>query len=285
MGPGFHYQGTTDLVGPFPQDWLWVGRLFSTGAVETSIASGITVQPIQNTFSGFLGYTNDPGTSLFRPTLGNFPPNPIAITEVWRFSVELQRPTGQVEDQVSVPVTLDMTSGLVSLLERKIQAQAGGFTDADRADAQIVKQSVSWSIPPVVGGAAALVGGVVDLFKYPPIQHLIRSQPFPLQGRGVITRTSHPLLAESYGLDWTFTTVPAGYGVDDGAWPTYEHRMLQLLVVKRDAGSNTFAEEMFEINAESLPAVWGFPHPVEVHYDVSPGVLVTARFFIGPRPQ
>ena len=271
MGPGFHYQGTTDLVGPFPQTWTWLGSLESSGAVETTMIAGLTVRPILNQFSGFLGYQNDPGTSLFRPTVTSFPPNPIAITETWRFTVKLVNDAGVTEDQTSVPVTLDTTSGLVSLLERKIRDQAGLTPAQDAAlmstNAAVQLDLGSGFFQPI----SALLGNM-------PPSLLQRELITPDRtGEGDLTRPGGALTVAAQGLMWQVVSAPVGIGIDEGAPDTYEIDVLQLGFVRSLNDGSTYFGDTSVIRQPVGVWAWGSVTPTRIHYWITPGV--TIRFW------
>lgn len=276
MGPGFHYQGTTDLVGPFPQDWQWVGSLFSTGPVEQTIVSGVTVNPILNSFSGLLGYTNVPGTSTFQPTIQSFPPNPVAITETWFFSVQLQRPTGVVEDQTSVPVTLDMTTGLISLLERK-QSTAHGYTQTDR-DRDLKTSAAVLSAFPLTDLVSEIAEiGLDAQFGCPPMALLVPSAAQLLTGSGTLDRPQGATGVNAYGFVFRTEVVPPGLSVQDGRSLEYPERLAQFLVIRVDAAGNEFVAGRYDFHHDQERMCWGIPFPKRLEYSILPGVSL--RFF------
>lgn len=283
FGPGFSFQGSTDLVGPIPLDWSWIIDLIATGPVETTLATSILTTASQQSFSGVMGYTPD-AQGVHRPT-NVFPMNPRAMTSgTWRFSARLQRPNGLIEDQTSFPVQLDMTTAQISYLEDTIRSVVGnvqgGFTDQDRADAQIVKMSVSTEYAPSIPGAIPILGTVIEHFLSPSDGLLVEAHPLLLSGRGQLPYVIPPGFITSYGGTWRIVTAPTGLGRHDGVQVRFEHRLVQWRVIRVDAGSRNYVDQVDDQFMSDQRIRWDSPAPLRVEYDIQPGVVLEWQFLL-----
>lgn len=285
MGLDFNFSGSTDLVGPFPQDWYWWGKLQTSSPIETRLLDGLIHRPITNSFSGILGYENDPDTSLFRPTLRPFPIDARVLAQTWSFSIELTRPTGVVEDQTSVPVTLDMQTGATAWLAARQTAATGGYTEQDRAVALETRNAAIAALPLTTGLGELADVALSALAGCPPENLLVPSSPTLIYGSGTLERPSGTTGVYAYGFTTRLEVVPPGLSVIDGRALEYPERLAQFLLIRVDSAGNEYVSDRWALHQDQERVCWGVPFPKRVEYSVLPGVSMRFYWLLFPIGQ
>jgi hypothetical protein len=82
------------------------------------------------------------------------------------------------------------------------------------------------------------------------------------------------LIALTYGISWSFFTIPANIGLTLGDPIEYEFRMLQLASEYQDLGGHSFLAQVADINFDGGFYLWDEPLPTNVHYTILPGVAI-----------
>jgi len=282
MGPGFLVQGSTNILGPFPNDWAWTARLFTVGPVEQSLVIGQKMNPTESQFAIPMGYVNDAATSVFRPI-----PVPIldsrAVAQTpARLSVELTTSTGAVEDQTSIEVLPNFTTGLATYLgsvTRNQASAAGGFNATDRTNLELTLGAVRAVLPPPLTGGPSVAFGLIDLVRGPPRSMLRRTGSLLISGRGVIP-TQPPGAQHSFGGTWSIQTLPPGYGRDDGIVVEYHRRLGQFVVLRDEVTSDLYIDVLEDSHWADNFILWQFPNPIQIQYDIAPGVVLLWQWLI-----
>ena len=194
-----------------------------------------------------------------------------------QYQVTLLHPDGvQVLDQATTTRTWD-DSWAFRLFQTT--QPAGGFTTEDRTNLTNVLSSVRTVLPAVLPGGAQLVMSAVDLLRGPPRSILQPVGSLLLSGRGTFS-AQPPGYLHSFGGTWSFFTIPAGYGKDDGALVEWHRRIAQFVVIREGAGDNSYLDVFEDTHFEGGFIQWQFPNPTEIQYDIAPGAQVLWRWLV-----
>jgi hypothetical protein len=264
MGPGFLVQGATNILGPFPNDWAWNVRMFTVGPVEQNLVVGQLSNPTGSQFSIPMGYVNDAATTIFRP---------IAVPIL---------DTGAVEDQTSIEVVPNFTTGLATYLgsvTRNQAAASGGFVQSDRDTLELVLNSVYRAFPPSLTGGPSISMAVLDLVRGPPRSFLRRFGSVLISGQGALSAVP-PAALHSFGGTWSIQTLPAGYGRDNGIVPEYHRRLAQFVVLRDEPTSDLYIDVLEDSHWSDNFILWQFPNPIQIQYDVAPGVVLIWNWLV-----
>jgi len=204
----------TDFIGPIEVGSFWTYEIW-TPTSEQRIARGLRYTNISNPslVIGQVQTGQGQPITLEIPTQLPLTPHGAAA----RLVVTLSSPLGAVLDTTSMPVTYDAVTGTQFVISQMPTTTVqGGFTASDRSNLDLVLQAVRVVSPPALTGGANIVAQVIDLVRGPPRSFLRRFGSLTLSGRGTFS-AQPPGAAHSFGGTWSFITVPAGYGRDDGA--------------------------------------------------------------------
>jgi len=194
---------------------------------------------------------------------------------------------------VSAQSTILDTSGPIGVVWRpdpagvayvqSLQAQPttgdGSFLPSDRLNLDSVLASVQLVSPPALTGGANIVAGIIDFVRGPPRSFLRRFGSLTLTGRGTFS-AQPPGALHSFGGTWSFVTIPAGYGRDDGALVEYHRRLAQFVVVRDEVTSDTYLDVLEDSHYEGNFILWQFPNPLQIQYDIAPGVVVLWQWLV-----
>jgi hypothetical protein len=276
IGPGMFVHATTSFIGPLETDSIWEAHLLpATGerdlATARMFSNFSTVEMVLGEFSSTpssVGLTIQPQES--------FAPHGAAA----RLQVTLSSPLGQVIDTTTIPVTIDALTGLQWVSSQgTAPAGGGGFTSSDRTNLDLVLAAVRAVMPAALTGGPNIVMQAIDLVRGPPRSLLRRFGSVTLTGRGTIS-AQPPGAAHSFGGTWSFVTVPAGYGRDDGALVEYHRRFAQFVVVRDEVTSDTYIDVLEDSHYEGNFILWQFPNPLQIQYDIAPGVVVLWQWLV-----
>jgi hypothetical protein len=121
--------------------------------------------------------------------------------------------------------------------------------------------------------------GLIDLVRGPPRSFLRRSGSLLISGRGTLP-TKPPTALHSFGGTWSLQTLPAGYGRDDGVVPEYHRRLGQFVVLRDEATSDLYIDVLEDSHWSDNFILWQFPNPIEVQYDIAPGVVLIWNWLV-----
>lgn len=155
----------------------------------------------------------------------------------------------------------------------------GGFTADDRLNLSNVLSAVRLVLPAALPGAAQLVMSAIDLVRGPPRSLLRTFGSLLLEGRGTIPVVPEGALF-TFGGTWSWFTIPAGWGRQDGVLTTYNNRVLQLQVLREGADDSLYNDLVVEENQEGGFVQWQVPTPSEIHYDLAPGWVALWRWLV-----
>jgi hypothetical protein len=116
---------------------------------------------------------------------------------------------------------------------------------------------------------------IIDQLVHPSFGLLTRTATLgTFTGAGTLTPPQNPLVALTYGLSWSFFTIPARFGLTLGDPVLYEQRILQLASEYQDLGGHSFLAQVANINADGLFYLWDEPLPAAIHYFIAPGCAI-----------
>jgi len=270
FGPGFVISGGLG-VGPLPTTDAWTITLRGgpTGA-ETELSTGLGSRNLN--FNEVAWYANNVAQLVPAPSSVVSPVNAELVIRLLRNSTEIL-------EEARVPIVPDWYSGTPFLLATRQTTAGGGFNASDRSNLDLVLGAVRAVMPPALTGGASLAMQVIDLVRGPPRSFLRRFGQQLLSGRGTLS-AQPPGAAHSFGGTWSFVTVPAGYGRDDGALVEYHRRFVQFVVVRDELTSDTYLDVLEDSNYEGAFILWQFPNPLQIQYDVAPGVQVLWQWLV-----
>jgi len=277
VGPGMEVQPQTDFIGPIELGSFWTYEVW-TAAGEQRIVRGLRYTNIANP-SLVLGQVQ---TGVGQPITVEIPTQ-LPLTPhgaAARLVVTLSSPLGAVLDTTSQPVTYDALTGTQWVVDQTPTSSAqGGFNATDRANLDLVLAAVRYVAPAALTGGPNIVSQVIDLVRGPPRSFLRRFGSLTLTGRGTFS-AQPPGASHSFGGTWSFVTVPAGYGKDDGALVEYHRRFVQFVVVRDEVTSDTYLDVLEDSHYEGAFILWQYPNPIQIQYDVTPGVVVLWQWLV-----
>lgn len=204
-------------------------------------------------------------------------PPALADPQTAELTVQVRDVADQVLDTLPVPVVWKPDVAAIAWLQnlQRTQVVNGGFTAADRAELQVVKQSVSMD----VGGG--IIRGVIDTIGGLPPNFLQRVpiEP-PRTGSGTLTRPAGNLSTAANGLAWEVTNVAPGIGIDEGAPDRLELVGLELRYVLTLSDGFTFTANHVATQERFGAWPWGFVTPSRVDYWIVPGVTVQFSWLV-----
>lgn len=117
---------------------------------------------------------------------------------------------------------------------------------------------------------------IIDQLVHPSFGLLTRTATLGnFSGAGSLTPPQNPLVALTYGLSWSFFTIPAEFGLTLGDPNLYQMRILQLASEYIDLGGHSFLAQVANINADGGFYLWDEPLPFSLHYYIAPGCSIT----------
>lgn len=274
-GPGYPLTATTDLIGPIPQTAIWVVSFFSTtpGANEGPILSQqISAFAGQHTLDFTIGDLSIP----LQPQDG-VQVN-VDTGDTVRMVVQLEN-NALVLDQTSQNQVWDATGRLYAI-EAATTVQ-GGFTQSDRTELQASQDQTQVRLPVSATPGAELLANLADWFTLSHGTQYVRGPVILLQGRGSLDPTA---VGAPWGFGGTFSwfTVPAEIGRDDGLVPVYHPELLQLGIVYADGGLDLYTDRRIGFHTDGHFIEWPMVRvPERIDYWVYPGVVVAWQFMRG----
>jgi len=116
---------------------------------------------------------------------------------------------------------------------------------------------------------------VVDQFIHPAIGLLSRAIiPGLFSGDGSLTPPQNPIIALTYGLTWSFFTVPPGLGYTVGNPNVYRDGLLQLASTYALADGHIVTLQVEWMRTDGGCYLWNEPLPDSVLYHIWPGLEV-----------
>lgn len=114
---------------------------------------------------------------------------------------------------------------------------------------------------------------IIDQLVHPSFGLLTRTATLGLfTGTGTLAPPQNPLVALTYGISWSFFTIPAALGLTLGDPDEYEFRMLQLSSEYQDLGGHSFLAQTADIHIDGSFYLWDEPLPTNIHYYILPGL-------------
>jgi hypothetical protein len=119
---------------------------------------------------------------------------------------------------------------------------------------------------------------IIDQLTHPALGLLTRTASLgAFTDNGTLTPPQDPLVALTYGLTWSFFTVPAGYGRVLGDPDVFFDRMIQFASEYDLLGGHSVLTQVTDERTDGAMYLWEEPLPSLVHYTIAPGV--TALFY------
>jgi hypothetical protein len=116
---------------------------------------------------------------------------------------------------------------------------------------------------------------IIDQLTHPAIGLLTRSASIgSFSGSGTLTPPQNPLVALTYGVTWSFFTVPSGYGRELGDPDQFFDRIIQFAVEYGLLGGHSVLTQVEAEFSDGGMYLWNEPLPTALHYYIAPGVTV-----------
>jgi len=261
MGPGFSFRVLTDTPGVPAVGTFWRIRL--EGEAGGPPLFGEWQFPTQGlpTLEHYLSTTGFvTGSDLIadpRYPQGSTIQMQVAITS-----------GGSVVESTPLAVKIDYTSGSQRTLAEKMTAVSGGLTTEQALQLQTTTEAMAFAI----GGG--LLEGVTDLLGLvgKRLFNDVLIEP-DRSGEGSLTRPGALGGVNAFGIQWQLVTVPAGFGIDEGAPDQTEIDFMQLSYMY-DSDIGLVPSDSKYIRSISGRWNWGLSYPDAVDYFIMPGAVV-----------
>lgn len=127
----------------------------------------------------------------------------------------------------------------------------------------------------------AVPTGVVEQFLHPPLSVMSRELVSGTSsGSGTLTRVRGPIQVDAFGIETTFVTVPAGFGLVDGDPRVYTERIVQLAVEHTLIDSSSVYSQVQDVYFDGQLFLWDLALPAALHFYCAPGVTVQFRWLL-----
>lgn len=117
---------------------------------------------------------------------------------------------------------------------------------------------------------------IIDQLTHPSFGQITR---VPIGGTfsddGTLAPPQNLLVALTYGISWSFFTVPVHYGRILGNPDAFEPPLLQLGVDYKDLGEHVFTSQIEWQPYDGSYYFWHEPLPLALRYHLLPGVVAT----------
>jgi hypothetical protein len=280
FGPGVSLSITETAPGPFPDTDVWRVELYSGPTFETlERTASLPFVPGSFNFewlnqSAFfdIAYT---GGESGRLTTGS------SVRIVARHQNSVGAVIGQ--DSATFVWQTDVGIGWQNATTQELvggSGGTGGFTAEDRTTIEATEQQTLAEFPSNTPGLPSLISGIGELIEHIGPNLIVPVECADRTGRGSLVRPGGALNVNAYGLTWSFTFIPPGFGRRDGALEVWHERILQLVRIDSDRGGNDYLGDVFDIHTDGGRLVWGFGIPKQILYDVTPGCIVRICWLI-----
>jgi len=252
MPPGSYWD--FDLYPAVGEQQLSHARIYETGYFSNGIMGMITP-------SAPLNINVNVGTST------------VAVGDTVRLVVRQVAAPSTIHDQTSINVVWEPTAAVQYLVMQQLKTMTagttGGFTEADRAELQVVKASVTADFGEgIIRGIGQLLTNLPpSLFGKTPI-------PPPRTGSGRLSNPVGPVNTAAAGLAWVVTDRKLGLGIDEGAPDRVELNILEVRYIDRLADATEYTSQHLESAELSGAWIWGFAPPYALEYWIIPGVTI-----------
>jgi hypothetical protein len=275
FGPGFLWTVQTDFIGPIELGSFYELTTFpQTG--ETTIGKALK-ESQQSLEIGVLGELNVSSgvTWRFDPQVSVAPDGSPA-----RLQAQLMSPSSVILDTTTIPIVWNLQASPYVLSQLPTAtAPAGGFVQADRDSLNLVLGAVRTVLPPALAGGGNIAMQVIDLVRGPPRSLLRRFGSAVISGRGALSAVP-PGGLHSFGGTWTIQTVPPRLGLDDGVVTEFHRRLAQFVVLRDEVTSDLYIDVLEDSHWHENFILWQFPNPVQIQYDVAPGVVLVWNWLV-----
>jgi hypothetical protein len=275
IGTGYKIQVSTDFVGPLPVTAIWQILILGGPTFEkTVLQQQIPVQANQHELAFTLGDPRYP----YQPSDGLGVD--IAAGAAVRLLVVLQN-QGTVIDQTSQQQVWDPTGRLFA--DPGLLAQGtgqGGFTSTDR---QTLNTTADQTLVQLVSNSTGghFLSGLADWLTLSHGTQFFRGPVILLSGRGSLDPTAVGA-PWAFGGTFSWFTVPAELGYDDGLVPHYHRVLLELGIIYADGGTDLYTDRRVGYQDDGHFVEWPMLRvPERIDYWVFPGVVVAWQFMRG----
>ena len=191
----------------------------------------------------------------------------------------------QAENDHDTPLQVQLPWNATDAVWQLPTNVSGGFSTTDREVLLSTNAAVISSFAVSDSPNAVRNIPIGELLPGPPANVLIKTAPILISGSGSLLRPAGGPAVNAYGATWSWFTVPQFFGRKPGAAIEYEARMLQVVVVREDAGSDLYMAQLQDSSVEGSYYLWGVPIPSRIDYNVAPGVEVAWQWLILPIGQ
>jgi len=276
IGIGMFVRPRTDFIGPIELGSYWEAHLLpATGERDLATARLYSQSPTPELVLG--EFQNSPTEFSY---LAQPQESTTAHGDSARLQVTLSSPIGVLLDTTTIQVTHDAQTGIQWAIGQQASGTVtGGFNTQDRSNLELTLGAVRAVLPPALTGGPSVAFGLVDLVRGPPRSMLRRFGSVLISGRGALSAIP-PGALHSFGGTWSLQTLPSGYGRDDGVVPEYHRRLGQFVVLRDEVTSDLYIDVLEDSHWSDNFILWQFPNPIEIQYDIAPGVVLVWQWLI-----
>lgn len=274
FGPGYRINITTDTFGPFPVGSRFEVQLYGGATFEELVAQETYDTQEQSIDTQFQVHPDQWDAVDFLRLQGLINPG----TELRLIARHFDG--SNLDGQIPRQIKWDPTSGLTNVVQGSFGAVEGGFTTTDRATLNDTADQTLVQLPSNAAGAP-LVSGLADWFTLSHGTQYLRGPVILLSGRGSLDPTAVGA-PWAFGGTFSWFTVPAELGFDDGLVPHYHRVLLELGIIYADGGTDLYTDRRLAFQDDGHFVEWPMLRvPERIDYWVFPGVTVAWQFMRG----
>jgi hypothetical protein len=275
IGPGYPV-AFSGAAGPVPIDDYFVASIVDPNNELVVLMQGAVASQGQTFGIIVMGVNASSPIGLGVPQLG-FP-----VGSTVRLLVEQFHANHTKVASISQSMIYDPTSMLwnYGAFQWGGGTQTGSFTTTDRQTIQQTEEATIATFPAQLNGLTQIPFNLGELVTELPKWLASATTGVQITGRGNLTRPGGLFNINALGIQWEFVSVPPHLGVRDGAVEEYYERILQLVLVGRDAGAVEYVDQVVESSVSGERITWGLSPPYRLLFDVLPGVVVQYHWLL-----
>lgn len=132
-------------------------------------------------------------------------------------------------------------------------------------------------MPNPLGTAQTAIGAILHLPPEALSEVVVPGSPFVGDGR--LQKLAPGIGVAAWGFSWSFLTVPPELGVQNGAVPIWNQRLLQLAAF-HNTRTAQHVSEILDVHHDAGMWLWQEPFPFAIGYSLLPGVTAQFRWLI-----
>lgn len=266
FGPGFHFQVSSNFVGPV------VNPSFEIDILTTNLegyAHQMQVPLSATPYAASGQYLSTTTVTLPSPLIKN---GDAAVLRV-----QLVGNSGVVEE-LDRPISFDGVQGaLYQLFQNLLQQSSSGFSATDRANLATVKTQTMVSFPGIAGFGLGDIARFLGPFSHPPLGFIHRVLIGDYDTAAALTRPAPGIGVNAFGLAWEVVSYGGGIGLDPGAPLRFDVPIMTVDLEHTDSAGHDFVSATYLADFSNY--YWFFDPAVPTRVNVYPTPSYTVRLY------